>query len=104
MLGDLVTDAMRAGTGAEVALLNAGTLRLDHPIQPGPITNHELEAIFPFADQTRVVTFPLTGARLRHLLEHGVSEAVLGTGGFLQVSGLSFTFDPHPSLGDPGGG
>jgi len=99
VLGDLVTDAMRAGTGADVALLNSGTLRLDHPIQPGPITNHELEAIFPFADQTRVVTFPLSGARLRHLLEQGVSESVLGTGGFLQVSGLAFTYDPHRSSG-----
>jgi 2',3'-cyclic-nucleotide 2'-phosphodiesterase (5'-nucleotidase family) len=99
VLGDLVTDAMRAGTGADVALLNSGTLRLDHAIKPGPITNHELEAIFPFADQTRVVTFPLTGARLRHLLEHGVSEGVLGTGGFPQVSGLAFTYDPHRPSG-----
>jgi 2',3'-cyclic-nucleotide 2'-phosphodiesterase (5'-nucleotidase family) len=99
VLGDLVTDAMRAGTGADVALLNSGTLRLDHPIKPGPITNHELEAIFPFADQTRVVTFPLTGARLRSLLEHGVSEKVLGTGGFPQVSGLTFTYDPHRPSG-----
>lgn len=94
VLGDLVTDAMRVGTGADIALLNAGTLRLDYTIRPGPITNHQLEAIFPFADQTRVVTFSLTGARVRRLLEHGVSQRVLGTGGFLQVSGLSFTFDP----------
>jgi 2',3'-cyclic-nucleotide 2'-phosphodiesterase (5'-nucleotidase family) len=93
-LGDLVTDAMRAGTGADVALLNAGTLRLDQAIQPGPVTNYQLEAIFPFADQTRVVTFPLTGQAVRRVLEHGVSQGVLGTGGFLQVSGLSFTFDP----------
>ena len=35
MLGDLVSDAMRAGTGADVALLNSGTLRLDEVIQPG---------------------------------------------------------------------
>jgi 5'-nucleotidase len=94
VLGDLVTDAMRVGTGADIALLNAGTLRLDDAIQPGPITNHQLESIFPFPDQTRIVTFPLTGARLRRLLEHGLSARVLGTGGFLQVSGLSFTFDP----------
>lgn len=94
VLGDLVTDAIRVGTGSDIALLNSGTLRLDDAIQPGPITNHQLEAIFPFPDQTRIVTFPLTGARLRRLLEHGVSERVLGTGGFLQVSGLSFTFDP----------
>jgi len=100
VLGDLVTDAMRVGTGADVALLNAGTLRLDQPIQPGPITNHQLESIFPFSDQTRVVLFPMTGTRLRRLLEHGVSERVLGTGGFLQVSGVSFTFDPRRPSGN----
>jgi 5'-nucleotidase len=94
VLGDLVTDAMRAGTGADVALLNAGTLRLDQAIPPGPITNHQLEAMFPFSDDTRVVTFGLTGTRLRTILEHAVSQRILGTGGFLQVSGISFTFDP----------
>lgn len=94
MLGTLVTDAIRSGTRADVALLNSGTLRLDEVIRPGPITNYQLEAIFPFADQTRIVTFPLTGARLRSLLEHSVSDRVLGTGGFLQVSGIRFTFDP----------
>lgn len=99
MMGDLASDAMRSGTGADVALLNSGTLRLDHLIPPGPISNHQLEAIFPFADQTRVVTFPLTGAGLRRLLEHGVSSGVLGTGGFLQISGLSFTFDPSKPSG-----
>jgi 5'-nucleotidase len=93
-VGNLVSDAIRAGTGADVALLNSGTLRLDEVIPPGPITNHDLEAIFPFADQTRVVTVSLTGALLRRVLEHSVSARVLGTGGFLQVSGLSFTFDP----------
>ena len=94
MLGDLVTDAMRAGTGADVALLNAGTLRLDDVIRPGPLTNYQLESIFLFADETRVLTVPLTGARLREVLEHGVADGSLGKGGFLQVSGMSFTFDP----------
>ena len=94
LLGDLVTDAIRSGTGADVALLNAGTLHLDQAIPPGPITNHQLEAIFPFSDQTRVVSFGLTGTRLRTILEHAVSQRILGTGGFLQVSGISFTFDP----------
>jgi 2',3'-cyclic-nucleotide 2'-phosphodiesterase (5'-nucleotidase family) len=94
VLGDIVTDAIRAGTGAEVALLNAGTLRLEQAIPPGPITNHALEALLPFSDQTRVVTLPLSGARLRSVLEHGVSQQILRTGGFLQVSGISFTFDP----------
>jgi 5'-nucleotidase / UDP-sugar diphosphatase len=99
LLGDLVTDAIRAGTGADVALLNAGTLRLDSRIDPGPVTNHQLEAMFPFADQTRIVTFPLTGAGLRRVLEHGLSRGILGSGGFLQVSGITFTFDPNRSSG-----
>ena len=99
MLGDLVSDALRAGTGADVALLNSGTLRLDKVIPPGPVTNHHIESIFPFPDQTRIVTFPLTGAQLRQVLEHSVSPGVLGSGGFLQVSGLSFRFDPSRPTG-----
>ena len=51
LLGDLVTDAMRAGTGADVALLNAGTLRLDDVIRPGPLSNYQLESIFLFAER-----------------------------------------------------
>ena len=54
-----------AGTGTDVALLNAGTLRLDDVIRPGPISNYQLESIFLFPDETRVLTVPLTGARLR---------------------------------------
>ena len=45
MLGGLVTDAIRVGTGTDVALLNSGTLRLDNMIRPGPITNRQLESI-----------------------------------------------------------
>ncbi len=100
MVGNLVSDAIRAGTRSDVALLNSGALRLDNVISSGPVTNHLFEEMFPFPDQTRVVTFSLTGARLRRLLEHGVSTRVLGTGGFLQVSGLSFTFDPARPSGN----
>lgn len=94
LLGDLVTDAMRRGTGADVALLNAGTLRLDDVIRPGPLSNYQLESIFLFPDETRVLTVPLTGTRLREVLEHGVADGSLGKGGFLQVSGVSYTYDP----------
>ncbi len=99
LLGDLVTDAMRVGTGADAAVLNAGTLRLDDVIRPGPLTNYQLESIFLFPDETRVLTVPLTGARLRQILEHGVSDSSLGKGGFLQVSGVSFTYSPAAPSG-----
>jgi 5'-nucleotidase / UDP-sugar diphosphatase len=99
VLGDLVTDAMRWGTRADVALLNAGTLRLDDVIPPGPLSNYQLESIFLFADETRVLTVPLTGARVRDILEHGVGDGSLGKGGFLQVAGVSFTYDPAAPSG-----
>lgn len=91
VLGDLVTDGMRLGTNADVALINSGALRLDDVIAAGPITNYQLESIFLFADETRAVTFPLTGARLRELLEHSVAN--VGSGPFLQLSGVHFRYD-----------
>jgi 5'-nucleotidase/UDP-sugar diphosphatase len=94
-----VTDAFRAGTGADVALLNAGAMRLDDVIPAGPISTYQLESIFLFADETRVVTFPLSEGRLKEVLEHGVSDASLGKGGFLQVSGVEFTYDRSRASG-----
>jgi 2',3'-cyclic-nucleotide 2'-phosphodiesterase (5'-nucleotidase family) len=91
--GDLAADAMRAGTGADAAILNAGAMRLDGWLLPGPLRRYTLESLFLFADETRVVVVPLTGGRLRELLEHGVSDGLMGTGGFLQVSGLRYTVD-----------
>lgn len=96
-IGDIVTDAMRWGHGADVALLNAGTLRLDDVIPPGPVTNYTLESLFLFSDDARSVKFPLSGARLRELLEHSVASA--GSGPFLQVSGIRFTYDPSAASG-----
>lgn len=98
-IGMLVTDAMRAGTGADVAIINAGAIRLDDVIPAGAVTNYTLESLFLFADETRAVTFPLTGARLREILEHGVSATSVGTGAFLQVSGVHFTYDPMAGSG-----
>ena len=92
-MGDVVTDAIRAGTGADVALINAGAMRLDDVIPAGPVSSYQLESIFLFADETRIVTFQLNGDRLREVLEHGVAESSLGKGGFLQVSGIGFSFD-----------
>ncbi|MBA2458764.1 MAG: metallophosphoesterase, partial [Gemmatimonadales bacterium] len=46
VLGNLMTDAARAGTGADVALINAGAMRLDDVIRPGPVSNYQLESIF----------------------------------------------------------
>ena len=92
-LGDIVTDAVRLGTGADAAIMNAGTMRIDDVIPPGPLTNYQLESIFLFPDESRIMTFPITGARLRAILERGVADGVVGKGGYLQVSGLKYSWD-----------
>ncbi len=92
-LGDLITDAIRAGSRADLALLNAGAIRLDDIVLAGPVTNYQVESLFLFADETRILVVPLTGKRVSELLERSVSDTVLGKGGFLQVSGVSFTYD-----------
>lgn len=91
--GNMITDGMRQGTGADVALINSGALRFDDIMAAGPITQHMIEGVFLFADETRAVTFPLTGARLRELLEVGIGRGGLGSGPYPQVSGVRFSFD-----------
>ncbi|MCC6244549.1 MAG: bifunctional metallophosphatase/5'-nucleotidase [Gemmatimonadaceae bacterium] len=91
--GNMIADAIRSGTRADVAFINSGALRFDDMMAAGPITRHMIEGVFLFADETRVVTFPITGARIRELLEVGVGRGGLGNGPYPQVSGLRFAFD-----------
>jgi 5'-nucleotidase len=97
--GDLVADAMRVGTGADVAVVNAGAMRLDAWLPRGELRHYTLESIFLFPDETRVVVVPMTGARLRTIIEQGIAERTVGTGGFLQVSGLRFRVDRSHTTG-----
>ncbi|MEP7346845.1 MAG: 5'-nucleotidase C-terminal domain-containing protein [Gemmatimonadaceae bacterium] len=90
--GNLVTDAMREGTRSDVAILNGGALRLDDVIAAGPITNHQMESIFLFPDETRVISFPISGGALLEQLTHNVTTQV-GVGGYLQVSGIRYAYD-----------
>lgn len=98
-LGDIVTDAIRLGTGADAAVMNSGTLRIDDVIPQGPITNYQLESIFLFPDEARIMTFPISGARLREILEQGVAAGSVGKGPYLQVSGLKYSWDPNRPSG-----
>jgi 2',3'-cyclic-nucleotide 2'-phosphodiesterase (5'-nucleotidase family) len=84
-VGNLVTDAMRAASGVDVALQNSGGLRADLPA--GEITRGSIYEIMPF-DNT-LVTLELTGAELVTVLEEGLKY-----GRVTQASGLRYQFDP----------
>ncbi|MDV2682871.1 5'-nucleotidase C-terminal domain-containing protein [Alkalihalophilus lindianensis] len=94
-LGNLITDAMRAELGTDIALTNGGGIRAS--IQPGEVTRNDVFTTLPF-DNTLVST-TLTGDEILAALEHSVRLYPAENGGFLHVSGLSFSFDPAKPAG-----
>ncbi len=85
-LGNFVTDIMREYTGAEIALLNAGSLRAS--IDEGPVTVETVFKVMPYENELVVVS--VSGEELLSVLARGVSGAREDEdGGFLHVSGLT---------------
>lgn len=96
--GNLLTDAMRRATGSDIAFHNGGGIRGDTIYPPGTaITRRMVLRELPFGN--RAVVLELSGRALRHVLEHSVSAIDEGSGRFLQVSGLSFAYDPSQPAG-----
>jgi len=104
LLGNLITDAMRNDTGAQLAITNGGGIRAS--IDEGEITLGEVLTVLPFGNL--VSTFKATGADIVAALENGVSTLSVtdgvvaregAAGRFPQVSGLRFTFDPTQEPG-----
>ncbi len=94
-LGNLITDAMRISTGADVGFQNGGGIRA--PIDAGDLTVGEVLTSFPFTNTVAVIN--VTGADLLAALEHGVKDAPNAVGQFPHVSGMKFTYD----IGKPAG-
>ncbi len=92
-LGNLVADAILHATGAEVALVNNGSLR--RPLPAGPVTYGMLYELQPF--QNALVTIDIPGAVLRAALELAVSSG--GPRSSVHVAGLRVTVDPRAERG-----
>lgn len=94
-LGNLATDAIRWATKADIAMINGGNIRAD--LKKGTVTKGDIMRIFPFG--STVVTIHVSGADLQAALEQSVGAYPVLYGGFLQVSGISFSFDPAQPKG-----
>lgn len=89
-LGNLLADLLRAEFGTDIALLNGGQIRDSIPV--GPVDVKRVRQVLPFDSPT--VTMSITGDQLRLALENSVSRLPGMTAGrFLQVSGLTVTYD-----------
>ncbi len=85
-LANLVTDGMRAKTGAEIAFQNGGGIRTN--IEPGPIAYRDILQVLPFGNT--LVLLDMTGMQIMEILNHAATIES-GAGGFLHASGLTWT-------------
>lgn len=94
-LGDLSADAYRVMLGADVGLCNGGGVRTG--IKAGNITFNDALAVFPFGNMGCVVE--VTGQQLKDALEMAARNCPEENGGFLQVSGMTYTIDTSVKSG-----
>ena len=91
-VGNFVTDVMRARLRADVAIMNGGGIRGNQMVPAGALTRRDINALLPFLNVLVMLEVP--GKVLLDVLERSVAVYPREFGGFLQVSGLSFVFDP----------
>ena len=88
-IGDLCADAYRVVGEADIGLVNGGGIRAD--IAAGDITYQNIIDVHPFGNMLCVVE--ATGQQILDALEMAVMALPTESGGFLHVSGLSFSVD-----------
>ena len=97
-MGNLIADAMRDATGADIAIMNGGGIRGDTTYDAGrKLTRRDILTELPFGNITVVTELP--GNQVLLALENGVSQVENGAGRFAQVSGVSYAFDASAPAG-----
>lgn len=98
-IGNLIADAMRAATGADVALTNGGGIRANKLYPPGTmLTRRDILSELPFGNKT--VVLELTGQDVIEALENGLSKIEDGAGRFPHVAGLIVHYDAGRPAGE----
>lgn len=86
-LGNLAADAFRVMLDADIGIMNGGGLR--KPIKAGDITLNTLFSVFPWGNLPCKVA--VTGQTVLDMLEMGAINYPKESGGFMHVSGLTYT-------------
>lgn len=90
--GDLTADALCEAAGTTIALVPAVSFK-SGTIPAGPVTGDNVKALLNKPSEVWAVV-KLTGVQLQQALERSVSRAPMPNAGFLQVSGITLTYDP----------
>jgi 2',3'-cyclic-nucleotide 2'-phosphodiesterase (5'-nucleotidase family) len=91
-IGNLIADAIKASTGAQLAITNAGGIRANKQYAAGQkLTRRDVFNELPFGNATVMVE--ITGKDIKDAIENGLRDAPQGAGRFPVVSGLAFEAD-----------
>ncbi len=96
-LGNLLADLARRATGADVALVDAGSVA-PRLVEPGPVPAAWPIDLLP--DLGPLVVLEVPGADLEAVLEHALARLPAAASRFLQVSGLTVRHDPDARPGE----
>lgn len=107
-LGNLLADALRQYTGADLAAINAGTLTAE--LEEGEITESDLATSMLYGLNNHLVTVRCKGANLISILStNNLADAVRADqsgvfGGMVIPSGFTYTITYEPMEGNAYGG
>lgn len=93
-LGNWLADTAReqyAAQGAQIAFLNAGSMRLNQNLPVGGITRKHIDSLFAYP--ARLAMIKITGKQLQAVVDRAVAEWS-GNGHWLQISGFAFRHNP----------
>jgi 5'-nucleotidase len=94
-LGDMVADSMRWKTKSDLAIIQGSAIRASIPA--GEITIGSVLSVLPMGIIVNVVEAP--GQYIRDILEEAVKVYPDLHAGFLQISGLRYSFNPDEKSG-----
>lgn len=91
-IGNMMSDAIREWTKADVAITNGGGIRGDRTYEAGTtLTRKDVLTELPFGNLTTLMT--ISGADLRMALEESLSQVEDLAGRFPHLSGMKLVFD-----------
>jgi 2',3'-cyclic-nucleotide 2'-phosphodiesterase (5'-nucleotidase family) len=91
-MGNLLADILKHASGADIAVMNSGSLRAD--FRPGDVTVEDVLNVYPFIGKFHVVE--IKGSGVRELLEYGYALHY----GFLQTAGVEAVYDSRKPPGE----
>ena len=83
LVGRAMLDAF---PGADAAIFNSGSIRIDDILPPGPMTQYDVLRVLPFSET--VSAAKVRGSLLKRIADVGRDDKHRNTGGYLQMVGV----------------